>query len=192
MDIFAHGLWTYAVFHNANSPKDDKMGEFAGLKIISIFNKKRYVWLAVLFGLLPDLLSFGILFAANLINGDLTRGKPALETLPTWIFASYNMTHSIVIFALAFVIIYIITRKWLWPLAAWAMHIITDVPTHSNGFFPTPFLWPISSYRFNGISWATGWFMLLNYGALMLIFIMIAHNRAKEKRTNFKKHRRIH
>ena len=169
MDTFAHGLWTYAVFH-----------------------RKKYVWLAVLFGLLPDLLSFGILFAANLVNGDLARGRPALETLPTWIFASYNMTHSIIVFGFVFLIICIITKKWFWPLAAWGLHIITDVPTHSNGFFPTPFLWPISSYRFDGISWATGWFMLLNYGALMIVFIIIAHNGAKGNRTNFKKHRRIH
>lgn len=166
MDIFAHGLWTYAVFH-----------------------RKRYAWLAVLFGLLPDLLSFGILFIANLANGDLARGRPALDALPTWIFASYNMTHSMVVFGFVLLIAYIITKKWFWPLMAWGLHILTDIPTHSNSFFPTPFLWPLSNYRFNGISWGTPWFMMLNYGALIIVFIVIARNRAKYKKlkTKFKK-----
>lgn len=158
MDIFAHGLWTYAVFH-----------------------KKKYVWLAVLFGLLPDLLSFGIFFSINLVNGDLARGRPSLESIPTWIFASYNVTHSLLVFSFVFLIIYLVTKKWFLPLTAWGLHIITDIPTHSDRFFPTPFLWPVSSYRFDGISWATGWFMLLNYGALLVVFLVIAHNRRKRK-----------
>lgn len=163
MDIFAHGLWTYAVFH-----------------------KKKYVWLAALFGILPDLTTFGILFAINLLNGSLQRGRPSLDSLPTWIFSSYNVTHSLVAFALVFLVIYLITRKWFWPLAAWGLHILIDIPTHSNSFFPTPFLWPLSNYRFNGLSWANGWFMLLNYGALIIVFIIIAHKRGKEKRLNKK------
>lgn len=169
MDILAHGLWTYAVFH-----------------------RKKYVWIAALFGVLPDILSFGIIFAINLINGNLRRGPPPLSSLPDWLFAAYNMTHSFIIFLAVFLLIYIITKKWFWPLMAWGLHILIDIPTHSFRFFPTPFLWPLSDYKFDGISWATGWFMLLNYGALMTIFIIIARNRANEKRTTFKKHRRIH
>ncbi len=166
MDIFAHGLWTYAVFH-----------------------KKRYVWLATLFGLLPDFLSFGIIFVINLVNGNFHRGPPALNTLPKWLFAAYSVTHSLVIFAFVFIIIYLITKRWFWALTAWGIHVITDIPTHSTRFFPTPFLWPLSDYVFNGISWATPWFMAVNYSALMAMFIMIAHYRAKEKKltTKFKK-----
>ena len=63
MDIFAHGLWSFAIFH-----------------------KKKYVWLATLFGVLPDLLSFGIIFVINLLNGNLHRGPPALSSLPEWLF----------------------------------------------------------------------------------------------------------
>ena len=166
MDIFAHGLWSYAVFH-----------------------KKKYVWLAVLFGLLPDFLSFGIIFVMNLFNGKFHRGPPAISTLPEWLFAAYNLTHSLLMFIAVFFLIYLITKKWFWPLTAWAIHIITDIPTHSTRFFPTPFLWPLSDYVFNGISWATPWFMLLNYSALMVVFIIIAHNKAKENKhtTKFKK-----
>ncbi|MBS3114196.1 hypothetical protein J4448_03770 [Candidatus Woesearchaeota archaeon] len=166
MDIFAHGLWTYAVFH-----------------------KKKYVWLATLFGLLPDFLSFGIIFVINLLNSNFHRGPPAINSLPDWLFAAYNMTHSFVVFLFVFILIYAFTKKLFWALTAWGIHILIDIPTHSFIYFPTPFLWPLSDYKFNGISWSNPWFMLVNYSALMIVFLMIAHNKAKEKKhtTKFKK-----
>ena len=150
MDIFAHGLWSYAIFHN-----------------------KKYALWATIFGILPDILSFGILFMVNLVNGNLRRGPPPLSTLPKWLFTTYNLTHSLVLFVAVFFTIFLITKNWYWPLMAWAIHIIIDIPTHSFRFFPTPFLWPISDYVFNGISWATPWFMLLNYGSLITVFVLI-------------------
>ncbi|MBI2651880.1 hypothetical protein HYX00_00310 [Candidatus Woesearchaeota archaeon] len=47
----------------------------------------------------------------------------------------------------------------------------------------------MSDYKFNGISWANPWFVLLNYSALMIVFLIIAHNRGKGKKltTTFKK-----
>ncbi|MBI2658516.1 hypothetical protein HYX05_00225 [Candidatus Woesearchaeota archaeon] len=170
MDIFAHGLWSYAIFH-----------------------RKKYVWLATFFGLLPDFLSFGIIFVMNLFNGNLQRGPPSINSLPEWLFAAYNMTHSLIIFLFAFILIYAFTKKWFWPFAAWGIHILIDIPTHSFRYFPTPFLWPLSDYKFNGTSWSTPWFMVVNYSALMIVFIMIAHYRAKQKKltTKFKKQQRI-
>ncbi|MBI2660222.1 hypothetical protein HYX07_03610 [Candidatus Woesearchaeota archaeon] len=160
MDIFAHGLWSYAIFH-----------------------KKKYVWLATLFGLLPDFLSFGIVFVINFFNGNFHRGPPPTNSVPEWLFAAYNMTHSFVIFLAVLLLIYLFTKRWFLPLTAWGIHIIVDIPTHSFRYFPTPFLWPISDYKFDGISWGTPWFMIVNYSALMLVFIMIAHNRAKERKS---------
>ena len=150
MDIFAHGLWSFAIFH-----------------------KRNYVWWAVFFGVLPDILSFGILFFMNLFNGNLQRGPQALSTLPKWLFMAYNLTHSLVLFATIFLALFLITKSWYWPLLAWAIHILIDIPTHSTRFFPTPFLWPISNYVFNGISWATPWFMLINYLSLIIVFVLI-------------------
>jgi len=165
MDIFAHGLWTYAVFH-----------------------KKKYVWWATLFGILPDLLSFDILFIIYLATGTFHRGPPPINSIPSWVYGAYNLTHSFVMFFAVFTIIFLMTKKWFWPLTAWAIHILIDIPTHSLRYFPTPFLWPISNYVFNGISWATPWFLALNYSALLIVFLVIAHNRAKEKKLRkFKK-----
>lgn len=151
MDTFAHGFWSLAVYH-----------------------KKSYVWLAVLFGILPDLLSFGTLFLINAMNGNFRRGPPPMSSIPDWLHIAYNLTHSLVLFAIVFVVIYIITKSWFWPLTAWAVHILIDMPTHSQRFFPTPFLWPLSGFAFDGVSWATPWFMILNYVCLIVIFILIA------------------
>jgi hypothetical protein len=41
----------------------------------------------------------------------------------------------------------------LWILAAWGLHILIDIPTHSLALFPTPFLWPVSDFKVNGIGW---------------------------------------
>ncbi len=150
MDIFAHVLWSYAIFHN-----------------------RKYVWWATLFGVLPDILSFGILFVMNLVNGNFHRGLPALNTLPKWLFTAYNLTHSFVLFVAVFFAVFLLAKNWYLPLLAWGIHILIDIPTHSFRFFPTPFLWPISGYMFNGISWATPWFMLLNYGSLVAVYVLI-------------------
>ena len=150
MDIFAHVLWSFA-----------------------IFSKRSDVWWAVLFGLLPDLLSFGILFFMNLFTGNLQRGPPALSTLPKWLFTAYTLTHSLVLFAAVFLLVFLITKSWYWPLAAWVIHILIDIPTHSAKFFPTPFLGPISNYNFNGISWSTPWFMIINYISLSIVFVLM-------------------
>ena len=163
MDIFAHGLWSYVIFH-----------------------KKKYVWLATLFGLLPDILSFGIIFIINLASGNFHRGPPSISTLPKWLFASYNLTHSLVMFIAVFILVYLITKHWFLPLAAWAIHILIDIPTHSFRYFPTPFLWPVSSYMLDGISWGSLWFLMLNYASLLVVFVIIAYNRIKKLQQSLK------
>ena len=152
MDTLAHGFWSFAIFH-----------------------KKKYVWLAVLFGILPDLLSFGILLLTRALSGaQFERGPPSVDGLPSWLFISYNMMHSFVVFVIVFLAVYLLTKKWLWYMVAWPIHIFIDIPTHSTRFFPTPFLWPISNYSFDGISWATPWFMWMDYLSLIVIFVVIS------------------
>jgi hypothetical protein len=52
----------------------------------------------------------------------------------------------------------------------WALHILIDIPSHAATFYPTPFLFPISNYRFtHGISWSNKWFMIINYSLLLLV-----------------------
>lgn len=53
-------------------------------------------------------------------------------------------------------------------MAAWGLHILLDVPTHARSFYPTPFLWPLSDWTFDGVSWTAPWALALNYTLLAL------------------------
>ena len=148
MDILAHFLWTFGIF----------------------FKEKR-VWLFGLVGILPDLISFGPHFVYSLATLGFKFGKPNINSIPSYIYTLYNLTHSFIIFSLSIILAYILFKKYAIFLLPWGIHILIDIPSHSKAFFPTPFLWPISNFTINGISWGTPWFMITNYSLLLLFFI---------------------
>ncbi len=158
MDIFAHGFWSFAIFH-----------------------RFKHKWLAAFLGVAPDIFSFGLLFFANIMGGVFHVGKPELESIPPYVFMLYNMTHSLVVFGMVFVLVYVLTKKWFVPLLAWALHILIDIPTHTHAFFPTPFLWPLSDVKISGISWSDPAFMVLNYGALISVYFFLFVKKRKKK-----------
>ena len=138
MDVISHGLYG---------------GVAVGRK-----SKKSYI-VAFLLGMAPDLLAFGPYFLLVLF-GILPRQNfsvepPAHASMPNFVHLSYNITHSLVIFVLLFFVLWLITRRPIWELLSWGLHIIVDIPTHSYSFFPTPFLWPVSSFEINGHAWGT-------------------------------------
>ncbi|MEK7159826.1 MAG: metal-dependent hydrolase [Patescibacteria group bacterium] len=136
MDIISHGLWSGFAF---------------GRK-----NKKLYWW-AIGFGLMPDLFSFGILSAAKVLGltsgPDWEQGLPDPMEIPQIIHTLYNITHSLIVFALVFGLVWFWLRKPFFPMLGWGLHLLMDIPTHSAAFFPTPFLWPLSDFTVNGIGW---------------------------------------
>jgi len=150
MDVFAHGLWTYAIYY-----------------------KKKYRLLAAFIGVMPDLVAFGFFFIYNLFLNGLAFGKPALNSIPEYVFVGYNFTHSLVIFLLVVFTIYYITRKIPWLLGGWLFHILIDIPTHTREFFPTPFLWPLSGFKISAISWGNPYFMIFNYSLLVVVYIYL-------------------
>ena len=165
MDIFAHFFWAYAIFHKTKKP-----------------------WLAGLFGILPDIFSFGIFFVMRIFSGNIfVRGPPDPSTVPAFITNSYNYTHSLIIFLIALFIIYLLTKKFYIFLLGWPLHVLLDIPTHTNRLFPTPFLFPISNYMFNGISWGNPLFIKINYSLLLLAYLFIYRNKIKELYKQLKK-----
>ncbi len=155
MDVFNHGLWSYIAFNNKR--KIDRIS-------------------AVAFGILPDLIPFAPATVYILFNR-ISFSPTLYQQSHNWVFRfsyeAYNYTHSLVIFAAAFLVVYAIRRKPLWPMLAWGLHVVMALPTHPD-FFRTPFLYPISDYRFPwGISWGTPWFMVVNYGLVALCFVLI-------------------
>lgn len=135
MDIVSHGLWGAITFGR----------------------KSRWsFWLAFMIGLAPDLLSFGILWSAATLGledqPDFSHGPPPESSIPQYVHDLYNVTHSLVVFLIVFVLVWLLLKQPLWELAAWGLHVLVDVPTHSHAFFPTPVLWPLFNWKFNGTS----------------------------------------
>ena len=171
MDIFSHGLWVGAASKAINK------------RLKKPFN----IRLAVFWGMLPDLVSFTIPFVWifwGLIFGGLNLSdlpkpqevEPAPhDTLPVFRLTSllYNISHSAVMFLIIFGILFLIFKRPFWEMTGWLLHILIDIPTHSYQFYPTPFLWPLSSWKFNGLPWETPWFLAVNYGAIIIVYFLL-------------------
>ncbi len=151
MDTLSHGLWGGLLVGRAS---------------------KRDFWAAFFIGMAPDLLSFGIftgMTVLGLVSGlDWTHGTPSPNAVPVYVHQLYNVTHSFVTFFAVFILSWGLRKKPYWPLLAWPLHILLDIPTHSTSFFPTPFLWPLWGYRVDGVSWAHPIIFFTNWAALVV------------------------
>ena len=154
MDVVAHGLWGGALFYAQG--------------------RKQFLAGAVL-GMAPDLLSFGVFhvtypgWLTERLLGNIS-GPPALSSLTPYVFHAYNMTHSLVVCSVAFLLLWLLTENPPWLLGAWALHILCDIPTHVTSYFPTPFLWPLATPFVEGVPWTTPWVMAVNYAALLVVY----------------------
>lgn len=165
MDIISHGLWGGAAFGRKSR------GSF---------------WLAFLFGVMPDIFSFGILWAANILGisqrPNWENGSPDMSLIPEYVGHLYNVTHSLIIFSIVFAVVWFILKRPLWELSAWSLHIVFDIFTHSSKFFPTPFLWPVSDFKVNSISWASPYIFFPDVALLIVVYtwFFIAKRRKKK------------
>ncbi len=169
MDTFAHGV-AGALFFSRSG--------YAGL-LLGRNNEDAkphgFDWTlpsAVLFGVLPDLMSFSYVVFKHIFNGG--RGKPPLESIPDWVFTAYNMSHSLIIVTMMILLLLLVNR-WLGISAcAWLWHVLCDIPTHSKAYFPTPFLYPLSDFTVDGISFMhpsifiSYWSFLIVAGVLLV------------------------
>lgn len=168
MDIFAHGLWSAAAARFGKE-KEPKLS----------------VGWSAFYGVFPDLFAFTVPFASRFFN--LLSGHPHVpfirdDTAPQFALALnlYQYSHSLVVWALVFSIVWIICRRPRYELLAWLLHILIDIPTHTEQFFPTPLFFPISSYHFPyGISWGVPWFMITNYALLGITWITLFMRKRK-------------
>lgn len=153
MDIFSHGLWGGLAFGRKS---------------------RRSFLLSVLFGMAPDLFSFGIFFVA-IVLGFSSRPDfsepPASSNIPHYVAQLYQFTHSFVIFLILFFMLWTFFRRPVWEFSSWGLHILFDIPTHSYRFFPTPFLWPISHFEINGIPWSSPQIFIPNILLLAICYI---------------------
>jgi hypothetical protein len=167
MDILAHTLWTTAIAREGNTVLEKKQ------------KPRIHVGWAAFWGVFPDLFAFtipviGAVF--RLISGGvLTTGSALAPFL-------YQFSHSLIIWAVVFVIVWSIRKRPPLVLLGWLLHILIDIPSHALNFYPTPFLFPLSHYRFPyGVSWANQWYMIVNYSLLAIVWIGIFLKSRKTK-----------
>jgi hypothetical protein len=154
MDVLSHGLWGGISFGRKN---------------------KKSFWLSFFIGIAPDLFSFGIFFIIALFSGISLefKGEPPNSSLiPGYVGHLYNLTHSLIIFVLIFFSFRIFLKRWVTELLAWPLHILLDIFSHSYQFYPTPFLWPISDYKIDAVSWADPRIFLPNVILLAVLYAM--------------------
>lgn len=174
MDFLSHGLWSAVAYKAARRKTARPLN----------------VWLAVFFGVLPDVFAFAIPFTLlfiRLISGQMSLADwprpnhdgvvepPQNDALNIFPFTNqlYNISHSLIVFLIIFGLVALVFRRPVWEMLAWFLHILMDIPTHTYRFYPTPFLWPLSGWKFEGVAWATPWFLILNYGALIFVFLWL-------------------
>lgn len=165
MDIVSHGLW-------------------GGLALGR--TSRRSFWTAFGFGTVPDLFSFGLVFANGLwVHGlDFFNGMghpPDPSLIPAYVYSLYNATHSLVVFALVFGLVWLVRGKPLMELGAWGLHIAVDIFTHSEAFFPTPFLWPLSDLRVDGVPWSDPRIFFSNVLLLAALYAWFFLRRKRKK-----------
>ena len=195
MDIFSHGFWGVAAAQ--------------GIKVFVKRDIKFKKWSAAFWGVFPDLFAFAIPFGWTLfgfLTGEISRedlpdpknAEPGGRMdLPIFRLSAYlyNYSHSLVIFVLVILGVVLfrklrnlkLGKSWReifpWSMIGWFVHVVMDIPTHSYEFYPTPFLWPISEWKFDGIRWGQWWFIILNYGLLVLtFFVLFFLRKLREKR----------
>lgn len=179
MDILAHTLWANAGARGLNKLREKK----GKPKIISPG------WTGF-WGVFPDLFAFAIpliLVIFRVVTGESTLSSFGEHHVPVAGFDLaaylYQYSHSLVVWAAVFIIVWIVSKRPRWELLGWVLHILIDIPSHDIEFYATPFLFPISDYRFPyGIQWSNMWYMIINYTTLTGVWVWIAIKRFHNKK----------
>lgn len=167
MDVLSHGLWGGLAFGRRS---------------------KREYWLAFLFGVLPDVLAFGLLTVQQILGIAAIRWSDAASArlaIPDYVYGLYDITHSAVVFLAVFAIVWLVRKRPYLPLLAWGFHILLDIFTHSAEFFPTPIFWPLADVRVNGVPWSHPVIFISNWALLLAGYAVVAYylRSARKKKT---------
>lgn len=140
------------------------------------FSRKRWfldrtVWLAVMFSLLPDMVSMWIPFAL-FIRQD-TGDNFFVWYGGEWLVV-YRLVHSLVPALLCAGVLFFAYRKFFVPSLAWTVHIACDAVSHDGGKFSTMPFYPLSTFNVDGIAfWRNTWFVMTYYGLLVALWMSI-------------------
>jgi len=170
MDTFSHAAWGYATLNR----------------------QPRLRWWGALAGAAPDLLWFvpstvervmAKGWGALSIGSDRriwrADGPPLPPELVESYFRYYVYTHSLVLLGVVTAVLVATRwRRYAWLAMPYALHIVMDIPTHER--YQTQPFYPLSSWHFDGLTWADPRIFWPNTVALVLVYawILFARRRA--------------
>lgn len=181
MDIFAHILWANAGARGANKIAENLPAQAGKQKRFHMHPGWTGFW-----GVFPDFFAFTIPFVIGLYKFAFKGASFGRHHFSVGGFDLaaylYQFSHSLVIWFSVFILVWIMYKRPRYELFGWALHILIDIPSHAIGFYPTPFLFPISEYRFPyGVPWSNYWYMVINYSALLLVWGVIFLKKLKKR-----------
>ena len=135
-----------------------------------LFGYRGYSKLSIFFGAMPDLCSFGLLLIIRILRNEFVPGPPNIETIPSWLFLNYDISHSFVTAFICITFVYYFNRNIAFAMLAWPFHILLDFPFHRKEYFPTKFLYPISDFSIDGIPWSNPEIWFPNIAGIIIIF----------------------
>ena len=169
MDILAHGLWAGAV----------------AVAVAPGYRPKRKVWVWLVgLSVLPDLghmlpVTGWALLTSSSVDWwqyaiALPGQEPAMpESVRLWAHHLHCVMHSALSALVVTALVWRLRGAFWWPLLGWWLHIVIDVFTHSAEFFPSPALYPITYWGFDGVAWNRPGFLIGNYVALALAWLVL-------------------
>jgi hypothetical protein len=108
------------------------------------------VWVAALFGILPDIVALGpplLAFVQAGMPGNFFRDVGGGDLV------CYRYMHSLIV---AFAVAGLLRLTWkplFIPALAWPLHVAMDALTHGAGKFHTTIVYPFSTWGFDSIRW---------------------------------------
>mgnify|MGYP000682885974 CR=1 FL=1 len=137
-----------------------------------LFGFRGHIWIALFFGAFPDLLSFGLWLPLHMFENGLSFSRPPpLDLIPSWVFISYNLTHSLPVALSAIAVVAWWRPSIAFAMLAWPFHIVLDIPFHSSEFFPTQLFWPFTDYFIDGMPWTQPWVWFSNIAGLLMLWL---------------------
>ena len=146
---------------------------------------RRNFFLSASVSILPDALTEGLFFVLLILGvGGMPgweNGHPNISDYPVFAQTLYNATHSLVVSSFVFALLWVANKRPVWLAAAWGLHILIDIPTHSLALFPTPFLWPISDFKVDGIGWDNPLIMAINIALLLALYSLWLRSKLRRR-----------
>jgi hypothetical protein len=117
--------------------------------------------LAVGFGVLPDVMTF----LPHLLLGEHSAGGQVIFD------HLYGVFHSVPVVVSVFLLVAAARSRAVWEMGTWLIHIVFDVLTHPETFYPTPFLYPFLSPILGVVDYRFSQFIVINYGVILFLLI---------------------